>query len=116
MTLEEARTQLRAALKLAIREDATVKKPAVLKWVLGILDDVDGAEMRHDLTTDETAFQLSLTPTHVARLCGKGALPGAYRTNGNTGEWRIPWQGVEAYRYERQHHKQAKRLWERPAS
>lgn len=116
MTLEEARTQIHAALELASREHATARKSAVLEWVMGILDDVDGAEMRHDLSTDAAAFQLSLTPTHVARLCARDALPGAYRTNGDTGEWRIPWQGVEAYRYERQHHKQSNKLWERPAS
>ena len=77
----------------------------------GKLEDVDGAETHRDLTTEVVAFQLSLTSTTIQRMCTRGELDDAYRTHGETGEWRIPQTSVDAWRASKQHPKRSKRLW-----
>ena len=115
MTPEEARAQVEQQRDEARREGARADKAAVLDWVLDLYDQVDGTEMRRDLTTTEASFQLSVTPTTVARLCERD-IPGAYHTNGDTGDWRIPSMGIEAYRFNRQQQRKRKpaKLWKAP--
>lgn len=51
------------------------------------------------LSTAEVAELEALTPMMVARMAGAGCFPGAYKTGAEAdGRWRIPEDGLEAYR------------------
>ena len=42
------------------------------------------------LTTNEAAKYLRNSPKTIRKWIGAGRFPGAYRTSGDTGRWRIP--------------------------
>jgi hypothetical protein len=49
------------------------------------------------LTTTKAAAQLGYGEVQVRNMCAKGAFPNAYR-NGPSGQWRIPFSDVQAFR------------------
>jgi excisionase family DNA binding protein len=49
------------------------------------------------LTVDEAAAQLRVHPCTVREILQRGEVPGAWRTRGATGRWRIPAIGLVAY-------------------
>ena len=113
MTAEEARAVVEKERDEAAREGARVDKAAVCEWFMGLLDTIGEDEARRDYNTTEAAFHLGYTPVHVARLCKRGAIRGAYQ-NGDGGEWRIPRLDLEGFRRDRQKNK-PKKLWEKSA-
>lgn len=48
-------------------------------------------------TTAKVGRKLSVTAETVAGYCKQGLFPNAYRTNGDSGPWRIPPADVTAY-------------------
>ena len=48
-------------------------------------------------TTAKVGRKLSVTAETVAGYCTQGLFPNAYRTNGDSGPWRIPPADVTAY-------------------
>lgn len=57
-------------------------------------------------TCREIAAIEKVTPAVISEKCKKGQYPGAYKTAGAGGSWRIPVSALEAYRaqkYRRKH-------------
>lgn len=58
-----------------------------------------GATALEDVfTTAEVAQMERVSAYTIMQACREGQMPGAYRTRGNTGQWRIPGSAVLAYR------------------
>ena len=113
MRIEALQAEMRQAIGIAEQKKSRVDEAALLRIWFGKLEDVEAAEMHRDLTTEQAAFQLKRNQQTVARMCARGELDGAYRTNGGTGEWRIPQTTIEAYRFQRQNHGDTPKLWEK---
>ena len=101
MTLPEVLAQLAARRADYGRLRAQVEATALLDEVIAILERVDGTETAagRDLTTRETAARLGLANHRtVEQYCRAGRLPGAYKTSGETGDWRVPAAAIETFR------------------
>lgn len=48
-------------------------------------------------STATVAKIVELTPATVAAHCASGLIPGAFRTGGDRGPWRIPADSIDAY-------------------
>lgn len=81
----------------------------VYNVVLEEARQIDGVPTRHLMTTKEAAFVLSVSPRTVARRCKRGGFPGAVKTSGDDGEWRIP--SDEVYTANGQKQRTTPRLW-----
>lgn len=55
-------------------------------------------ETSKDLTIKEAADVLRLNSDLLRSICAEGLMPGAYRTRGDRGHWRIPAAGIDEYR------------------
>lgn len=101
MTLREVLAQLAARRADYGRLRAQVDAAALLGEVIEQLERVDGTETvgGRDLTTRETAELLGLANHRtVEHYCRAGRLPGAYKTSGETGDWRVPAAAIDAFR------------------
>ena len=108
MTLREVLTQLAARRADYGRLRAHVEASALLDDVISMLERVDGTETAsgHDLTTRRAAALLGLDNHRtVERYCRAGRLPGAYKTSGETGDWRVPAAAIEVFRSRGRTHK-----------
>lgn len=80
------------------RQRAEAATRAYLAPVARVLDEVLAAVRRVDemptaarlVSTREAGQFLGLAPKTVARWCAAGRFPGAVKTNGRRGDWRIP--------------------------
>ncbi len=101
VTLAELRSKLATRREDYARLRAHVDAAVLLGEVLELLERVDGTETApgRDLTTRETAALLGLANHRtVEQYCRAGRLPGAYKTSGETGDWRVPAAAIEAFR------------------
>lgn len=100
MTLRDVLAQLAARRADCDRLHAQVDAAALLGEILDLLERVDGAEAvaGRDLTTREAAALLGLDSRTIERYCRAGRLPGAFKTSGETGDWRVPAAALEAFR------------------
>jgi excisionase family DNA binding protein len=100
VTLREVLAQLAARRADYGRLRAHVEAAALLDDVIAILEGVDGREAAagRDLTTREAAAVMGLDSRTVERYCRAGRLPGAFKTSGETGDWRVPSTAIDAFR------------------
>lgn len=96
-TLAELLAEYERRRMHADRTGATAPVWAVYDLVIEELERVAG-DISEDLTTADVAGLLKVCPTTVARKAAAGAFPGARKTSGETGDWRIPREAVEAFR------------------
>ena len=81
----------------------------VRRAVLELLHDIDGQAATDRVTCFEAARYLGISATTVQRWCKRGRFPGAEKTSGETGEWRIPLDALPAAFHRRQ--KDDGKLW-----
>lgn len=58
--------------------------------VIGELEDLEAVSPEQKLSAQEVAEIEGVTDTTIRRQCKAGKWPGAKKTSGETGEWRIP--------------------------
>lgn len=58
--------------------------------VIGELEDLEAVSPEQKLSAQEVAEIEGVTDTTIRRQCKAGKWPGAEKTSGETGEWRIP--------------------------
>jgi len=70
---------------------ATAPVGDILRWVLSLIEATDlPAWYDRDLTSTEAAELEGICPRTITLRCNAGEYPGAYRTQGDRGRWRIP--------------------------
>ena len=97
------------------RHDSRAPVAKVYACVLDELRSLDGSDAEHRLmTTAEAATVLAVCPKTVARWASSGVLEGAYKTSGESGEWRIPATSVYGMGRDQKglEDPQPSRLWE----
>lgn len=69
---------------------------ATLRWVVRQLRELGGADLPDRMLTTEGAARILgvKSPRTVERWCREGRFDGAYRTSGDTGQWRLPSRSV----------------------
>lgn len=82
----------------AERTQATAPLAATYALIIEELEQLAPHDAGDDVTTAEAADLLGMAQPTIARKCGAGEFPNAWKTSGESGDWRIPRSDVDAYR------------------
>jgi len=88
--LPELLTVYRRRREDAERHGAQGKIAQFYAVVIAELEDLEAVSPEQKLTAQEVAEIEGVTDTTIRRQCKAGQWPGAEKTSGETGEWRIP--------------------------
>lgn len=103
MTRQELLARLAAQRADAARLRRQADESALLDDVIALVEQLDGRDIHQgrDLTTREVAEELGLDNITIERYCRTNRFPGAYKTSGETGDWRIPPAALDVFRHRR---------------
>jgi predicted DNA-binding transcriptional regulator AlpA len=91
MTKAELLEDLQRRKAEAAQVGASAPIAQILDLVIAQLDRLDGVDGSPRLVRVQTAaVTLGLSPATIRRMCQGGRFPGAMKTSGDRGDWRIP--------------------------
>ena len=90
MTLADLRAEWQRRKAEALETGATAPVAKLAAVILQQLEALDGHDAVRLMTTAEAATVLSVSEKTIRGWCGRRRFPGATKTSGRNGDWRIP--------------------------
>ncbi len=90
MTRAELRAEWQRRKAEALETGATAPVAKLADVILQQLETLDGHDAVRLMTTAEAATVLSVSEKTIRSWCGRRRFPGATKTSGRNGDWRIP--------------------------
>ena len=90
MTRAELRAEWQRRKAEALETGATAPVAKLADVILQQLEQLDGHDAVRLMTTSEAATVLSVSEKTIRGWCGRRRFPGATKTSGRNGDWRIP--------------------------
>ncbi len=90
MTRAELRAEWQRRKAEALETGATAPVAKLADVILQQLETLDGHDAVRLMTTAEAATVLSVSEKTIRGWCGFRRFPGATKTSGRNGDWRIP--------------------------
>ena len=90
MTRAELRAEWQRRKAEALETGATAPVAKLADVILQQLERLDGYDTVRLMTTAEAATVLSVSEKTIRGWCGLRRFPGATKTSGRNGDWRIP--------------------------